>query len=529
MADDTALADSGVYTPQTQQMRTRMAQALLQSGMDSSPIQSPWQGLARVAQALIGGYQFGKIEREEKSRNAAMSGMVQNLLSGSTAAATPTASAGAADIGNYADAISRVESGGNYQALGPVTQTGDRAYGRYQVMGANIPAWTEAAGVGRMTPEQFLANPQAQDAVFKHRFGQYVQQYGPERAAAAWFAGEGGMDNPNARDQLGTSVSDYTQRFNAAAGTGAAAAAGPAGTRPVAGAGTAIGQPSISPETRAAVAAVARANPQAALQMLLPLLIKNDQPTDAQRNYVAYVRDQMARNQPYKSFEDYNLDQRRAGALSVVNAGETRQSQVLGEARGKNEIAIREAGDKAFESIGRINLMRQAMADPNFYSGSGASIVEGLKRFIASFGGNPELVSSIETFKSQANQLVLQALGGSLGAQVSNSDRDFIQATAPRLENTPAGNARMLDVMERIERRKIEVADFQDQYIAQHGKVDDGFMPALRQWRDAHPLFTAEERAQISQGLTAAPGAAPATTGPAAGRVRVWTPDGGIQ
>ena len=117
--------------------------------------------------------------------------------------------------GSYRDAIASIESAGSgdYKALGPQTRTGDRAYGRYQVMGANIPEWTKAALGREMTPEEFLSSPEAQDAVFDHRFGGYVQKYGPEGAAKAWFAGEGGMKNPNARDGLGTSVADYASKF----------------------------------------------------------------------------------------------------------------------------------------------------------------------------------------------------------------------------------------------------------------------------------------------------------------------------
>jgi hypothetical protein len=117
---------------------------------------------------------------------------------------------------SYADAISGIESGGRYNLLGPVTKSGDRAYGRYQVMGSNIPDWTAKFYGQKLTPQEFLSNPQAQDAVFNGQFGQYVDKYGPEGAARAWFAGEGGMNNPNAKDILGTSVADYAAKFNAA-------------------------------------------------------------------------------------------------------------------------------------------------------------------------------------------------------------------------------------------------------------------------------------------------------------------------
>ncbi len=94
-----------------------------------------------------------------------------------------------------------------------MTKTGDRAYGKYQVMGANIPEWTRVVLGKSMTPEQFLSDPDAQDAVFNTKFGGYVGKYGPEGAAKAWFAGEKGMNNPNARDQLGTTVQGYADRF----------------------------------------------------------------------------------------------------------------------------------------------------------------------------------------------------------------------------------------------------------------------------------------------------------------------------
>jgi hypothetical protein len=121
-----------------------------------------------------------------------------------------------ADNPQFADAISGIESGGRYGLLGPVIpKTGDRAYGKYQVMGANIPQWTQQYYGKSLSPQEFLANPQAQDAVFNGKFGQYAQKYGPVGASKAWFAGQRGMNNPNAKDMLGTSVADYGRKFAA--------------------------------------------------------------------------------------------------------------------------------------------------------------------------------------------------------------------------------------------------------------------------------------------------------------------------
>ena len=117
---------------------------------------------------------------------------------------------------NYAGAISSIESGGDYGILGPSTRSGDRAYGKYQIMGANVPQWTREVLGAPMSPQEFLANPQAQDAVFSTKFGQYVDKYGPEGAARAWFAGPGGMNNLNAKDVNGMTVGEYGRRFTGA-------------------------------------------------------------------------------------------------------------------------------------------------------------------------------------------------------------------------------------------------------------------------------------------------------------------------
>jgi hypothetical protein len=150
------------------------------------------------------------------------------------------------DIDRYADAISRIESGGRYDLTGPTHPRMGRALGRYQVMETNLQPWLREAGLPQMTAEQFLASPQAQDAVFRHRFGGYVQRYGPEGAAQAWFAGPGSIGAPgaeNRRDSLGTRVADYVQRFSQ--GVGGMAPTAPA-TAPAAAAAPAAAQaPSV--------------------------------------------------------------------------------------------------------------------------------------------------------------------------------------------------------------------------------------------------------------------------------------------
>jgi hypothetical protein len=118
-------------------------------------------------------------------------------------------------MGTYAPAIGNIESSGDYGAHGPITKTGDRAYGKYQVMGANVPSWTEEALGKRLNTDEFLASPEAQDATFKHHFGKALAQYGnPQDAASVWFSGKPTSAAGNAADVTGTTVPAYLQKFN---------------------------------------------------------------------------------------------------------------------------------------------------------------------------------------------------------------------------------------------------------------------------------------------------------------------------
>ncbi|MGV2132770.1 phage tail length tape measure family protein [Agrobacterium vitis] len=122
-------------------------------------------------------------------------------------------------IARYAQAIKQVESGNNYTQLGPITKSGDRAYGAYQVMGANIPSWTKETLGQQLTPSQFLADPTAQDKVFAKYFGQSLSKYGNANdAASVWFSGRPMSQAGNAADVLGTTTPAYVQKFNAALG-----------------------------------------------------------------------------------------------------------------------------------------------------------------------------------------------------------------------------------------------------------------------------------------------------------------------
>lgn len=78
-------------TPGQLASRRRLAEAMLAQGTDYSPIKSPWQGVARVAQAMLGGYETGVADREEERARKDAIDQAVGLLRGQPA---PSAVAG---------------------------------------------------------------------------------------------------------------------------------------------------------------------------------------------------------------------------------------------------------------------------------------------------------------------------------------------------------------------------------------------------------------------------------------------------
>jgi hypothetical protein len=122
------------------------------------------------------------------------------------------------DFDSAASAIGGLESGGDY---GIVNQDSG-ALGRFQVMPSNIGPWTEKYLGHALTPEEFLASPEAQDKVFEGEFGGLVRQYGFADAASIWHSGRplakaiaDGANDKNAEGK-GMYTSDYVQATSGA-------------------------------------------------------------------------------------------------------------------------------------------------------------------------------------------------------------------------------------------------------------------------------------------------------------------------
>jgi hypothetical protein len=119
-------------------------------------------------------------------------------------------------LGELMRPLATVETGGYkdpYSVIGPKSRHGDYPYGKYQVMGANIPSWGRAAGYQNLTPKQFLRDSDIQEKVAQAQFSKYLQQKGGNalEAARMWIGGP--KYNPRSSDVLGTTPVSYSNKY----------------------------------------------------------------------------------------------------------------------------------------------------------------------------------------------------------------------------------------------------------------------------------------------------------------------------
>lgn len=90
--------------------------------------------------------------------------------------------------------------------------TGDRAYGKYQILGSNIPNWSKEALGRSLTIAEFMAEPDKQDLIAQYKIHQLLKRYSERDVVAIWFTGQPLKGNEHKQDALGTKAIDYVNQ-----------------------------------------------------------------------------------------------------------------------------------------------------------------------------------------------------------------------------------------------------------------------------------------------------------------------------
>jgi hypothetical protein len=453
----------------------------------------------------------------------------------------------------YRKAIQSIESsGGDYSLRGPVTKSGDRAYGAYQVMGNNIPEWTQTHVGRRMTPDEFLADKDAQDKVFDGQFGSYVNKYGnPQDAASAWFTGGPRATGANKKDLLGTSGSGYVDAFNKyIMGAGEDPTPGALSYAPTE---ESKKMPALSADSTMGPGILNMMNPAQegganalgqGLTGIGAALAGISSPEQAKALVAEQAAMQKAPGNKWtvahvdpktgqalltngSSFVPWKAFQPKADEDEYTKAAKTtaaKSNQELGDQINANARDAANQGATIAEA-------RAALADPNLKQGIDGPARQTLNKIYMAFGfGDPATAANGDVASALSNKLALQMVnaGGTklLPGSFSDSDRKFVEKMSTSLSNTHEANTRLLDIFERANKFVQDAEALRAKHVeANDGIIMPSFKKELAELSLKH-LNDTKAEAAAREAQNGMPAQTPTKFTVEPGGAYVWTPQG---
>ncbi|MDB6036018.1 MAG: hypothetical protein JWM16_6356 [Verrucomicrobiales bacterium] len=249
-------------------------------------------------------------------------------------------------------------------------------------------------------------------------------------------------------------------------------------------------------------------------------------PTDDQRELSQINTERKAAGKPELGMEDF-LASKKGNGITITNPDGT-TTQIGGSGNkgtdaydvetnkglAKLSADLADAGRNASSQISKLGQMKTLLSNDQVYTGPAADQVQALQRAAKSFGVDTG-VENTETFNALTKAAVLDKMGGSLGTGVSNADRDYIDGQVPNMANTKDGNLALIDVMEKVAQRSIDIAKFAADYKKAHnGRLGSNFNDELATWAEQNPMFKGAPAGGASP--------APTETGVGGGAVVPW-------
>lgn len=158
---------------------------------------------------------------------------------------------------------------------------------------------------------------------------------------------------------------------------------------------------------------------------------------------------------------------------------------------------IIKAARSAREQINSLGAVESALSTYNdgstFGTGRAAPAEMAIRGYLKSVGvGDADTLAAGELITAFQNRmsLIMRNPDSGMGMPGAVSDRDlaFLKDAQAGIDKSPEGNRKLIEIMRKLETRKIELAQFAEQYVKQRGSLE-GFEQAVKQWADQRPLF----------------------------------------
>ena len=489
-------------TPEAIAAQRRVAQAMMARGGDYSPVQSAWQGAARLSEGLMGGLESGMADQAEQRNAAAEKELLGSFLGGGAPAApvaAPAASpsisapmgaapipAGVSDAGlsdaiakvaaargvdpSYMTRLAMVESGGNVNAANPNSS----ARGPFQFINSTAKQY------GLTNPSDPAASADAAARLTLDNKAALTAALGrdptPGELYLAHQQGAGGaskiLGNPNAPIEsvvgaeaarlngakpgmtAGQFAEKWTGKFADVGGAPAAAPAAPSGVNPKLI--QAYASPYVSEGTKKVLGMM--------LQQQMAQTKPRDQWVDErdpntgsyyQRNTMTGERKVIEKSDvlPQAAIDQKLQLARASKPETTVNVGGGSDKQVFD--------AMDESAKQARSAITGLTGLREARAalQGGAITGFGADQRLMFTKAASALGlADSDKIVNTETFRSAIAPQVAAMVKATVGsANISNSDREFAEKAAGGTITLDGKSiTRLLDIMERAGSAQVE-------------------------------------------------------------------------
>ena len=204
----------------------------------------------------------------------------------------------------------------------------------------------------------------------------------------------------------------------------------------------------------------------------------------------------------------------RKPQVEIKNLGEDAFLKRLGEKDADRVDSLETQAALAQENLTDITRLRAATKSGKFTTGLFANTRQIIARFAALLeipGGEiSKLIgdaATADTLDSASARLAIQTV--QQGGRITNLFITTIKDSLPSLTRTPEGNLILIDVMERLEERKIEMAALAESFVQEHETLRPKGVPtyfdAIRKLEKDDPVITPEILNRIKSASKSAP------------------------
>ena len=169
----------------------------------------------------------------------------------------------------------------------------------------------------------------------------------------------------------------------------------------------------------------------------------------------------------------------RTTSQTSVSSTNVQESEFAKKRGGLQATALTEASTIAqsgSQALATINSMKELDSQGQLFTGPLAGGYVVATNLLASLGllspNQTNRLTSSEIYDKQAKDLVMQDLGGKLGAQISDADRKFVEARIPQITTSVKARTELLDKLAEIQRGKISYYTKMNEHANKYGNLN---------------------------------------------------------